>query len=347
MTERKQTNLTKADFEPKQGARWCPGCGDHAILSSIQKFLPSLGTNPEKYVFVSGIGCSSRFPYYINTYGIHGTHGRAPTFATGIKLARPDLAIWIISGDGDALSIGGNHFLHLLRRNLDLNIVVFNNRIYGLTKGQYSPTSEFGKITKSSPAGSPDQPLIPALLALGAQATFVARVLDIDLPLMQEVWRAAEDHKGTSFIEVYQNCVIFNDGAFEELRDRSTREERQLVLRDGQPMVFGKDNNKGLRIINGRAEVINFDPAQPGAAARAGVTVFEIGNLALATSLAQLTENPELPIPMGIFYQVSRPVNEEIVYGQIRQAQEKQPLPSSPDEVLKELFFKGDVWEVA
>lgn len=338
--------LSKADFEPHQGARWCPGCGDHSILSSIQKFLPSLGKTPEKYVFVSGIGCSSRFPYYMSTYGIHGTHGRAPTFASGIKLARPDLSVWVISGDGDALSIGGNHFIHLLRRNLDLNLVVFNNRIYGLTKGQYSPTSEFGKITKSSPAGSPDQPLIPALLALGAQATFVARVLDVDLPLMQEIWREAQAHKGTSFIEVYQNCVIFNDGAFDELRDRAAREERQLVLRHGQPMIFGKNKDKGLRIMNGQAEVISLEAGSPEAAIAAGVTLYDSSNLALATSLAQLTETPGLPIPMGVFYKVSRPTNEEVVYSQIRQAQEKQPLSGDADEVLKELFFKGDVWEV-
>ena len=234
------------DFKSDQEVRWCPGCGDYAILSAVQSFLPELGLKRENIVFVSGIGCSSRFPYYMNTYGMHSIHGRAPAIATGLAVTRPDLSVWVITGDGDSLSIGGNHLIHALRRNVNLKILMFNNRIYGLTKGQYSPTSEQGKITKSTPQGSLDYSFNPVSLALGAEATFVARTIDSDRKHLTEVLRQAASHEGTALIEIYQNCNIFNDGAFEPLKDSDTRDDVMIRLQHGEPIRFGRDNEKGV-----------------------------------------------------------------------------------------------------
>ena len=240
--------LTVKDFKSDQMVRWCPGCGDYAILAQMQKVLPDLGIPKENIVFISGIGCSSRFPYYMNTYGIHSIHGRAPTLATGLKIANPDLSVWVITGDGDGLSIGGNHLLHALRRNIDVNIILFNNRIYGLTKGQYSPTSLPGHKTKSSPMGSLEQSFNPLSVAIGAEATFVARTVDTNVKHMAETLKRAAAHKGTSFVEIYQNCVIFNDKAFGYATDSQTKEENVLMLDHGQPMIFGKNSDKGIRL---------------------------------------------------------------------------------------------------
>src|SRR5256714_1908639 len=239
--------LTKADFVSGQEVRWCPGCGDYSILNNVQKVMPELGITREKIVFVSGIGCSSRFPYYMNTYGFHSIHGRAPAIATGIKSANPDLSVWVITGDGDALSIGGNHFMHAIRRNLDINYILFNNRIYGLTKGQYSPASELGKKMKSTPMGVIDYPVNPVSLAIASEATFVARSLDLDVKHLGATVQAAARHKGISFVEVYQNCNIFNDAAFEYFTQRTERADRMIYLEHGQPMVFGKNRDKGIR----------------------------------------------------------------------------------------------------
>src|SRR5919197_3058844 len=231
-----ESRLAKKDFVSDQDVRWCPGCGDYAILSQVQKVLPELGVPRERFVFISGIGCSSRFPYYVNTYGFHSIHGRAPAIATGLKATRPELSVWVVTGDGDALSIGGNHLIHILRRNLDINILLFNNRIYGLTKGQYSPTSEVGKVTKSTPVGSVDHPFNPISLALGAEATFVARTLDSDRKHLTSVLRQAVEHRGSALVEIYQNCPIFNDGAFDVLKDRDEAQARLVHLEHGQPV---------------------------------------------------------------------------------------------------------------
>src|SRR3970282_2038878 len=240
--------LSAADFASDQDVRWCPGCGDYSILAQMKKVLPTLGIPREKMVFVSGIGCSSRFPYYVNTYGMHSIHGRAPAIATGLKLTRPDVSGWVITGDGDALAIGGNHFIHVMRRNVDLKILLFNNRIYGLTKGQYSPTSQFGQRSKNTPLGSIDRPFDPAALALAAGATFVARSLDVEQEHLAGVLRQAALHRGTAFVEIYQNCVTFNDGAYDFLTDRATRDDTRVLLEHGKPLVFGKERNRGIRV---------------------------------------------------------------------------------------------------
>ncbi|MFN2615411.1 MAG: 2-oxoacid:ferredoxin oxidoreductase subunit beta, partial [Actinomycetota bacterium] len=250
--------LTKKDFTSDQEVRWCPGCGDYAILSAIQGFMPELGVKRENMVFVSGIGCSSRFPYYMNTYGMHSIHGRAPAVATGLATSRPDLTVWVVTGDGDGLSIGGNHLIHAMRRNVNLTILLFNNQIYGLTKGQYSPTSELGKVTKSTPFGSLDQPFNPVALALGSECTFVARTLDVDRKHLTEVLRAAAAHRGTAFVEIYQNCNIFNDGAFDLLTGKDGKDLNQIRLEHGKPIRFGPEGKQGIR-LSGRAsvEVVN------------------------------------------------------------------------------------------
>jgi len=239
--------LTPQDFTSDQDVRWCPGCGDYSILAQMKKVLPTTGIPPEKMVFISGIGCSSRFPYYVNTYGMHSIHGRAPAVATGLKVARPDLSIWVITGDGDGLSIGGNHLMHAIRRNLDLNIVLFNNQIYGLTKGQYSPTSPLGKVTKSTPSGSVDNPIHPLSVAIGCEATFVARSIDVHTKHLTAILKRAAEHRGTSFVEVYQNCNVFNDGAFEWGTDRDTKADTIVEIEHGKPLIFGKNRNKGIR----------------------------------------------------------------------------------------------------
>ncbi|MEO1837923.1 MAG: 2-oxoacid:ferredoxin oxidoreductase subunit beta, partial [Candidatus Lambdaproteobacteria bacterium] len=293
--------LRKADFVSKQTPRWCPGCGDYSILANVQKVMPELNIPRENIVFVSGIGCSSRFPYYMNTYGLHTIHGRAPAFATGLKVARPDLSVWIVTGDGDGLSIGGNQLLHMLRRNLDVNVLLFNNRIYGLTKGQYSPTSEQGKVTKSTPFGSPDIPLNPMLFALSAGATFIARTFDTDSKGMQDIFKEAAKHKGTSFVEIYQNCNIFNDGTFSAVYERSERADRILRLKHGKILVFGKDQNKGIRLRGLKPVIVDLDK---------GFNEKELlmhdqycEDSALANLLSGF-DYPDFPVPMGIFRQV-------------------------------------------
>src|SRR5579885_1412047 len=283
--------LTKADFSSDQEVRWCPGCGDYAILNNVQKVMPELGIPREKIVFVSGIGCSSRFPYYMNTYGFHSIHGRAPAIATGVKIANPELEVWMATGDGDALAIGGNHMIHALRRNMDLKILLFNNRIYGLTKGQYSPTSEVGKITKSTPAGSVDFPFNPITVALGAHATFVARSVDVEQKHLGEMLKRAHEHRGASFLEILQNCNIFNDGAFNDLSDKGIKADHQLVLEHGKPLIFGKNRNKGIRMNGQRAEVVELG----NGITEKDLVVHDETNLALAFMLANF--EPPLPTP--------------------------------------------------
>src|SRR4051794_10380655 len=250
--------LKPGDFASDQDVRWCPGCGDYSILAQMKKVCAKLGMDRTKMVFVSGIGCSSRFPYYMNTYGFHSIHGRAPTFATGLKLARPDLNVWLVTGDGDGLSIGGNHLMHVIRRNVDVKILLFNNRIYGLTKGQYSPTSEHGKRTKSTPMGAPDFPIRPISIAIAAEATFAARAIDVDVKNLENVLERAAKHVGTAFVEIYQNCNIFNDGAFEYATDKNTKSDTTLYLEHGKPLIFGKNSDKGIRLNGTNAEVVDL-----------------------------------------------------------------------------------------
>ncbi|HZI18610.1 MAG TPA: 2-oxoacid:ferredoxin oxidoreductase subunit beta [Pyrinomonadaceae bacterium] len=332
--------LTKADFSSDQEVRWCPGCGDYAILNAVQKVMPELGVAREKIVFVSGIGCSSRFPYYMNTYGFHTIHGRAPAVATGIKSANPELSVWVITGDGDALSIGGNHFVHAIRRNLDINYVLFNNRIYGLTKGQYSPTSEFGKRTKSTPMGVIDYPINPASLAIASEATFVARAIDIDVKHLSAIVTAGAAHKGVSFIEVYQNCNIFNDGAFDSFAAREARPENVLYLEHGRPMVYGKNRDKGIRMNGTQPEVIQLGP-------ETGLTeddclVHDAGlkDPSVAFMLARM-EHPDFPQPIGIFRDVERETYEDLLARQIEQAVSRQGRGQ-----LHKLIHSGDMWTV-
>ena len=318
-TTTEENVLTKKDFVTPNDVRWCPGCGDYTILNAVQRTLPDLGIPKEKFVVVSGIGCSSRFPYYMNTYGFHTIHGRAPTVATGIKVANPDLSVWMVTGDGDGLSIGGNHLLHLLRRNLDITVLLFNNRIYGLTKGQYSPTSEVGKKTKSTPLGSVDHPVNPLVFALGSEATFVARTLDTDMKHMVETFKAAEAHKGTSFVEVFQNCVIFNDKTFESVTSREFKGDQLLVLKEGEPLIFGKEMDKGIKLNGLDPEIVSLgdgvseedllvhQPANP--------------NTAYATILAQMT-HPAFPTPIGVLRQLQgRETYDEALCKQVEDAQ--------------------------
>ena len=308
--------LTKKDFASGAETRWCPGCGDYAILAQTQKMMPKLGVPREKIVFISGIGCASRFPYYMNTYGFHSIHGRAPTLASGLKVTRPDLQVWVITGDGDGLSIGGNHLLHALRRNIDINIVLFNNRIYGLTKGQYSPTSEQGKKTKSSPMGSIDRPINPISVALAAEATFVARSLDTDPPHLMEMLERAAHHRGGAFVEVYQNCNIFNDGAYRDFTDKAVRRQRMLYLEHGKPMRFGDNDELGIRLHNLEPEIVRLDE-EPTAEVlthdqhRTGP--------AIAHVLASMSY-PEMPVPVGVIRDIEEPIYEDLLDGQIDQA---------------------------
>jgi 2-oxoglutarate/2-oxoacid ferredoxin oxidoreductase subunit beta len=329
------TELTKADFQSDQETRWCPGCGDYAVLSAVQQFMPELGIPPERIVFITGIGCAGRFAYYMDTYGMHGIHGRAPALATGLASAREDLSIWVVSGDGDALSIGGNHLIHALRRNVPVKILLFNNQIYGLTKGQASPTSELGKITKSTPFGVADHPFNPVSLALGAEATFVARTIDRDRRHLTEVLRAAAQHEGAALVEIYQNCPVFNDGAFAALTDKELKDANQIRLVAGEPIRFGADNERGvarspdggLQVVEvsevPEAELLVHDPHRrdPG----------------LAFSLARLAENPSSPTPIGIFRQVERPV-----FGRV--ARSRPALPE--DDELAALLAGGDTWTI-
>jgi 2-oxoglutarate ferredoxin oxidoreductase subunit beta len=313
--------LTKKDFATDQEVRWCPGCGDYAILSATQQVLPTLGVPKEKFVIVSGIGCASRFPYYMNVYGFHTVHGRAPTIATGIKVANPELSVWIVTGDGDALSIGGNHLIHVMRRNVDVKVLLFDNRIYGLTKGQYSPTSEMGKRTKSSPYGSVDRPFNPIALTMGAGATFIARSVDVFTPHLRQTLTAAHEHAGTSFVQIYQNCNIFNDGAFDGFRDKARRDDHTLVLEHGKPLVFGKQRDRGIR-LNGcyRPEVVQLGD---GATESDLLVHDEQGPLGYLAMLAEL-EPPEFPVPVGVFRRVAAPTFDGAMRSQVEEITRKK-----------------------
>jgi 2-oxoglutarate ferredoxin oxidoreductase subunit beta len=337
MTDTSVASLTKKDFVSDQDVRWCPGCGDYSILAQTQKTMPDLGIPKEKIVFVAGIGCSSRFPYYMDTFGFHTIHGRAPAIASGVKVSNPDLSVWVITGDGDALSIGGNHLIHLLRRNLDMNIVLFNNEIYGLTKGQYSPTSEFGKKTKSSPFGSLDRPFNPLSLALGANSTFVSRTIDTNTSHLQESLKRAHLHKGTSFIEVYQNCLIYNDGAFSHLSDKSVKDDNILDLKHKEPMIFGKEGDKGIRLDGFKAEVVKMEKN----ISKEDLLVHDEHDRDLAGLLANFTEEESLPTPLGVIFSEDQPRYEELMVDQINLAKEKLG-----EGDLQKLIAGSDTWEV-
>ena len=316
MQEEIQTYTAK-DFASDQEVKWCPGCGDYSILKQVQSILPEIGIKRENMVFVSGIGCSSRFPYYMNTYGVHSIHGRAPAVATGIKLANPELNLWIITGDGDGLSIGGNHFIHLMRRNLDVNILLFNNEIYGLTKGQFSPTSQLGLKTKSSPFGVIDQPFNPLSLALGSGATFVSRTLDREPKSLREVLLEAQKHKGTSFVEIYQNCVIFNDGVFDEFTNKATKEEANLYLENGKPLKFGKDLSKGIILENFEPKIIDITEDTD----ESKLWIHDETSILKAQILARFNfdeEFSDFPRPFGIFYKKNRASYEETFTNQVK-----------------------------
>ena len=329
--------LTRQDFVSDQDVRWCPGCGDYAILAQVQKVFPDLGIPKEKFLVVSGIGCPSRFPYYMDTYGFHSIHGRAPALASGAKLANPDLSVWVVTGDGDAMSIGGNHFIHVIRRNIDMNILMFNNRIYGLTKGQYSPTSELGKKTKSTPMGSLDHPFNPPQLALGASGTFIARAIDREQKHMGPILAEASKHKGTAFVEIYQNCNIFNDGAFSELTEKETKAETQLVLEDGMPMLFGVRNSKGLILEGSKFKVVEINSKYSAD----DILVHDKGDKNLAMLLSEITYNPELPVPIGILYQESKPTYEKMMMEQIQES-----VRTNGKGDLDSLFFGTNSWVV-
>jgi 2-oxoglutarate ferredoxin oxidoreductase subunit beta len=332
------TPLTRKDFESDQEVRWCPGCGDYSILAQTQKVLPELEVPREKFVFVSGIGCSSRFPYYVNTYGFHSIHGRAPAIATGVKASRPDLFVWVVTGDGDGLSIGGNHLVHCMRRNVDLKIILFNNRIYGLTKGQYSPTSEFGKKTKSTPMGSIDYPVNPIHLAIAAEATFVARSFDIDTKHMQETLVRAAKHKGTAFVEVFQNCNIFNDGAFKGFTDKEVRDDRVIYVQHGKPLVYGKNHDKGLRLNGTNLEVVTLG----NGVSESDLLVYnEEDPSPVMSYLVSALEFPHFPVPVGVFRNISKPTYDELMAGQIQKS-----IEISGQGNLEKLLNAGDTWVV-
>ncbi|MFQ6676121.1 MAG: 2-oxoacid:ferredoxin oxidoreductase subunit beta [Fidelibacterota bacterium] len=332
-----KTPLTRKDFVSDQDVRWCPGCGDYSILAQTQKVFPDLGVPREKFVFISGIGCSSRFPYYMNTYGFHTIHGRAPAIASGVKLANPNLSVWVVTGDGDALSIGGNHFLHILRRNLDINIVLFNNEIYGLTKGQYSPTSELGKITKSTPFGSLDRPFNPPAVALGASATFVARSIDVYGKHLQEMLQRCYQHHGTSFLEVYQNCLIFNDGAFRNLTEKDEKADHVLVLENGKPLIFGRNRDRGIHLDGFTPQVVTL--GKNGSVD--DLVVHDETDKNLAVILARFTYDDRFPKPIGVLYRSDEPAYEDMLATQIEKAKE-----TLGEGDLAELILGADTWEV-
>lgn len=329
--------LTANDFGSDQDVRWCPGCGDYSILAQMKKMLPDLGLPPEQIVFVSGIGCSSRFPYYMNTYGVHSIHGRAPAVATGLRLARPDLKVFVISGDGDSLSIGGNHFVHMLRRNVNITLVLFNNRIYGLTKGQYSPTSPSGQITKSTPMGAVDYPLNPISVALGAEATFIARSVDTNIKHLVSTLKRAAEHKGSAVVEVYQNCNVFNDGAWAYAQDKATREDTTIELEHGKPMIFGKNRDKGIRLNGLRPEIVDLNKI----ASQDDLLFHDEQADSVLVHLLGRMRRPDFPEPIGVFRSISLPTFEEQVHGQIDQA-----TASRGKGDLQKLFNSGDTWKV-
>ena len=334
MSDLQSPQLTKKDFESDQAVRWCPGCGDYAILAQTQKNMPTFGRKREEFVFVSGIGCSSRFPYYMNTYGFHSIHGRAPAIATGVKIANPDLSVWVVTGDGDSLSIGGNHFIHALRRNMDINIMLFNNRIYGLTKGQYSPTSEVGKVTKASPFGSIDNPLNPPSLALGAQATFVARTIDRWQKHMAEMMARSYEHDGGSIIEIYQNCNIFNDGAYEEYTG-AEKLDNVIELKHGKPMLFA-NNTKGIKLEGSTATVVDMEKQGVN-----DILVHDETNLDLAHIIANWTSNPNLPEPIGVIYSIDKVTYNQEMIDQVDRAKEIKGSVS-----VQDLLNTSDTWVV-
>jgi 2-oxoglutarate/2-oxoacid ferredoxin oxidoreductase subunit beta len=327
-----QPKLTAKDFKTDQEVRWCPGCGDYAILAALQSFMPELDVSKERTVFVSGIGCAARFPYYMETYGMHSIHGRAPAIATGLSVSRPDLSVWVVTGDGDALSIGGNHLIHALRRNVDVKILLFNNQIYGLTKGQYSPTSELGKVTKSTPMGSLDWPFNPLSLAIGAEATFVARAIDTDRAQLTDVLRAAAAHAGSAFVEIFQNCNIFNDGAFDFVRDDK---ENRIYLEHGRPLRWGPGGERGVRLRDdGSAEVFEGD-------GDALVWDAHHPEASPAFALSRLTRETVGATPVGVFRDVERPVYDELMAEQLRAAGERG------EADLASLLAAGDTWTIS
>ena len=336
----KPPKLTRQDFASGQVVRWCPGCGDYSILAQVQKVMPDLGIPRENIVFISGIGCSSRFPYYMNTYGFHSIHGRAATLATGLKISRPELSVWVATGDGDGLSIGGNHLIHCLRRNLDIKILLFNNRIYGLTKGQYSPTSEFGKKTKSSPFGTPEHPVCPICLALASEATFVARSLAADPAHLAKTIEKAARHKGSSFVEIFQNCNIFNDGAFDAFATRDVRPDRVLVLEHGLPMIFGKDRDKGIRLRGLEPEVVTL--GQDGVTEKDLLVHDEKApQPTLAYLLSKMTY-PKFPVPVGVFRSVEKPTYEDTIQKQADEVTQRLGLGD-----IEKLMRGPETWTVS
>jgi 2-oxoglutarate ferredoxin oxidoreductase subunit beta len=334
--------LTAKDFKTDQEVRWCPGCGDYAILAAMQSFMPELQIPKERIVFISGIGCSSRFPYYMDTYGVHSIHGRAPAIATGLAVTRPDLSVWVVTGDGDALSIGGNHLIHALRRNVNLKILLFNNRIYGLTKGQYSPTSELGKVTKSTPVGSADAPFNPISLALGAEASFVARTIDSDRKHLQSVLRAAAAHQGSAFVEIYQNCNIFNDGAFDILKDADSRDAALIPLEQGRPLRFGVDGQSAV-VRSASGFGLSVVPAASVAESEILVHDEATADPSYAFALSRLPQADLSHTPIGVFRNVDRPTYDGLVREQVAAA---ISTVDSPEAELAKLLNSGDTWTI-
>ena len=341
MSDTATAQLTAKDFSTDQEVRWCPGCGDYSILAQVQKVMPTLGIPRENIVIVSGIGCSSRFPYYMNTYGMHSIHGRAAAIASGLKAARPDLSVWIVSGDGDSLSIGGNHTIHLLRRNFNLNVLLFNNQIYGLTKGQYSPTSEINKVTKSTPFGSIDHPFNPLALALGADATFVARTMDRHPKHMLAMLLRTNQHKGASFLDIYQNCNIFNDGAFEIFTEKASKPQETLFLEQGKPLTFGAANDKGIKLDGFTPKVVNLNEGHSAN----DLWIHDEKDIYKAQILVRIFDDPKieghLPRPFGVFYQTDRPCYEETMNMQVQDAKARKA--ADLDKLLK----GSEVWTIA
>ena len=337
MTVLTETTLTRKNFISDQDVRWCPGCGDYAILAQVQKVFPDLGVPKENFLIVSGIGCSSRFPYYMDTFGFHSIHGRATPLATGAKLANPDLSVWVVTGDGDSMSIGGNHLIHILRRNLDINILLFNNEVYGLTKGQYSPTSAQGHISKSTPLGSVDYPFNPPQLALGAGGTFIARGIDREQKHLQNLLKKAHQHSGTSFVEIYQNCWVFNDGAFANLTDKEIKMETQLILEQGKPMIFGKENKKGMRLSEAKLEIVEIGETS----SIDDILVHDESNKIQGLLLSELTHKDGFPTPIGVIYSEDKPTYENLLYNQMDKAVNLQG-----EEDLDTLFLNGHTWKV-
>ena len=330
---------TKADFESANDVRWCPGCGDYAILSAVQSVMPTLGIPKEKFVFVSGIGCSSRFPYYMNCYGFHTIHGRALTVATGVKSINPDLSVWVITGDGDGLSIGGNHFMHAIRRNQDFKILLFNNKIYGLTKGQYSPTSELGKKTKSTPYGSIDNPINPVSIAIASGATFVARTVDMNVKHMMDILKKAAAHKGTAFVEIYQNCLVFNDNAFTDFTEKEIKDDHSVYIENGKPLIFGKNHDKAIKLNGFSPEIIN--PSN-GKAQETLIHNENTEDRGLAYVIGQMgVENEGLPVAFGVLRSVQQPTYQERLLEQEKTAKEK-----SKEKSLEQILNAGDTWIV-